>query len=54
MVMYKNLSRFYSRTSAGKHQLDVHEIRPGFLAAGQAAGSGRETKVSRPRPECAR
>ena len=33
MVTYKNSSRFYSRTSAGKYQLDVHEIRAGFVAA---------------------
>ena len=30
MVIFKNLSRFYSRTSGGKYQLDVHEIRAGF------------------------
>ena len=33
MVTYKNLSRFYARTSGGKYQLDLHEIRAGFLAA---------------------
>ena len=30
MVTYKNSSRFYSRTSAGKYQLDVSEIRSAF------------------------
>jgi hypothetical protein len=39
MVTYKNLSRFYSRTSGGKYQLDVHEIRSGFLAAETAYAS---------------
>lgn len=31
MVTYKNLSRFFSRNSSGKYQLDVHEIRMGFV-----------------------
>jgi hypothetical protein len=33
MVTYKNTSRFYSRNSAGKWQLDVGEIRAAFLSA---------------------
>lgn len=33
MVTYKNLSRFYSRNSSGKYQLDAHEIRAGFVIA---------------------
>jgi len=33
MVTFKNSSRFFSRTSAGKYQLDVHEIRASFLAS---------------------
>jgi hypothetical protein len=32
MVIFKNLSRFYSRNSAGKYQLDVGEIRTAFVA----------------------
>ena len=32
MVTLQDTSRFYSRNSAGKHQLDVHEIRSAFLA----------------------
>lgn len=36
MVTLGNLSRFYSRTSGGKYQLDVYEIRAGFLAAEMA------------------
>ena len=34
MVTFKNLSRFFSRTSAGKQQLDVGEIRSAFTAFG--------------------
>ena len=34
MVTFKNLSRFYSRTSVGKTQLDVGEIRSAFTASG--------------------
>jgi hypothetical protein len=33
MVVFKNNSRFFSRTSAGKHQLDVREIRAAFIAS---------------------
>jgi hypothetical protein len=33
MVTFKNLSRFFSRTSAGKYQLDVREIRAAFIAS---------------------
>lgn len=31
MITFKNLSRFFTRNSAGKHQMDVSEIRSGFL-----------------------
>jgi hypothetical protein len=31
MVTFRGLSRFYARNSAGKYQLDVHEIRQAFL-----------------------
>lgn len=34
MVTFKNLSRFFSRTSALKYQLDVQEIRSAFTASG--------------------
>jgi hypothetical protein len=47
MVIYKNWSRFYSRTSAGKYQLDVHEIRSGFLAAETAYESLRRFRAER-------
>ena len=33
MVTFKNCSRFFSRTNAGKFQMDVTEIRAGFLMA---------------------
>lgn len=32
MVTFKGGSRFFSRNSAGKYQLDVHELRTSFLA----------------------
>jgi hypothetical protein len=31
MVTYRGTSRFFARNSAGKYQLDVHEIRQAFL-----------------------
>jgi hypothetical protein len=34
MVTYKNLSRFFTRNSSGKHQLDVTEIRNAFELSG--------------------
>ena len=37
MIKFKNLSRFYSRTSRGKFQLDVREIRAAFLASESVA-----------------
>lgn len=37
MVTFKNLSRFFSRTSAGKHQLDIREIRAGIVASDSLA-----------------
>ncbi|HEY8224869.1 MAG TPA: ATP-binding protein [Pyrinomonadaceae bacterium] len=46
-VTYKNLSRFYSRTSAGKYQLDVHEIRAGFVAAEMAYERLRRLRAER-------
>jgi hypothetical protein len=47
MVIYKNLSRFYSRTSGGKYQLDVHEIRAGFVAAETAFERLRRFRLDR-------
>ena len=45
MVTYKNLNRFYSRTSGGKYQLDAHEIRAGFVAAETAIERLRRFRV---------
>lgn len=36
MVTFRNLSRFFSRNSAGKYQLDVGEIRGAFVGAEDA------------------
>lgn len=47
MVTYKNLSRFYARNSAGKYQLDVHEIRAGFVAAETAFERLRRFRMER-------
>jgi Putative DNA-binding domain len=47
MVTYKNLSRFYARTSAGKYQLDVHEIRAGFVTAETAFERLRRFRLER-------
>ena len=37
MVKFKKTSRFYCRNSAGKYQLDVHELRNAFLATDSQA-----------------
>jgi hypothetical protein len=47
MVTFKNLSRFYGRTSGGKYQLDVHEIRAGFIAAETAYDRLRRFRAER-------
>lgn len=47
MVTFGNLSRFFSRTSAGKYQLDVSEIRSHFLAGNQLAGRLRDFRLAR-------
>jgi hypothetical protein len=47
MVTYKNLSRLYARTSAGKYQLNVHEIRTGFVAAETAFDRLRRFRLER-------
>lgn len=47
MVTFKNLSRFYSRTSGGKYQLDVHEIRAGFVTAETAYERLRRFRAER-------
>ena len=47
MVTFKNLSRFFSRASGGKYQLDVHEIRTGFVAAETAYDRLRRFRAER-------
>lgn len=47
MVTYKGLSRFYSRNSAGKYQLDVQEIRAAFVAAETAYERLRSLRIDR-------
>lgn len=47
MVTFKNLSRFYSRTSGGKYQLVVSEIRAAFIAAETAYERVRRVRTER-------
>jgi Putative DNA-binding domain len=47
MVTFKNLSRFYSRNSAGKYQLDVSELRNLFARGGEAADRVRRFRDER-------
>lgn len=47
MVTYKGRSRFYSRNSAGKYQLDVSEIRSAFLLSEGRADSVRQFRDAR-------
>ena len=41
------MSRFFSRASGGKYQLDVHEIRAGFVAAETAYDRVRRLRAER-------
>jgi hypothetical protein len=47
MVTLKGLSRFYSRTSAGKYQLDASEIRAAFVASESARTFLRSFRLDR-------
>lgn len=47
MVTYGNASRFYGRNSRGKYQLDVHELRAGFLTAATALDRARAFRAER-------
>ncbi len=47
MVTFKNLSRFFSRNSGGKYQLDVSEIRTGFVAAESGLDRIRRFRLER-------
>ena len=47
MVVLKNWSRFYSRNSAGKYQLDVHELRSAFVASESVTERVRQFRIER-------
>ena len=47
MVVFKQGSRFYSRNSAGKYQLDVHELRSAFIASESVADRIRQFRIER-------
>ncbi len=47
IVKFKNTSRFYSRTSNGKFQLDVHQIRAAFLGSETTAEGIRNFRLDR-------
>ncbi len=47
MVSFKGTSRFYSRNSGGKYQLDVHEIRAAFGASEGLAERIRQFRTER-------
>lgn len=47
MVTFKGLSRFYSRNSSGKYQLDVAELRTAFVASQSARSAVRSFRVER-------
>ena len=47
MVVFKQWSRFYSRNSAGKYQLDVHELRSTFMASESLAERVRQLRIER-------
>lgn len=47
MVTFKSLSRFYSRNSAGKYQLDVGEVRSAFALSESIPEKIREFRTER-------
>lgn len=47
MVTFKGTSRFYARNSAGKYQLDVHEIRAAFVGADAVGQKLRDFRSDR-------
>lgn len=47
MVKFKNTSRFFSRASNGKYQLDVHQIKAAFLASETTAERIRDFQLER-------
>lgn len=47
MVTFQNISRFYSRNSAGKFQLDVHQLRASFAQAEALPERLRSLRIER-------
>jgi hypothetical protein len=47
MVTYRGTSRFFARTSNGKYQLDVEEIRAAFLLSDKTADRVRDFRLDR-------
>jgi hypothetical protein len=47
MVTFKRASRFYSRNSSGKYQLDVRELRAAFVGSETAAEHIRNFRMER-------
>ena len=47
MVVFKKWSRFYSRNSAGKYQLDVEELRSAFVGSESRAERIRQFRIER-------
>jgi hypothetical protein len=47
MVTFKGSSRFHSRNSAGKYQLDVSELRSAFLVSATFAERARKLRIDR-------
>lgn len=47
MVKFKGSSKFYSRNSAGKYQLDVNEIRASFLLSATLADKMKNFRLER-------
>ena len=47
MVAFKNWSRFFSRNSAGKYQLDVEELRSAFVASESLTERIRQFRIER-------
>ena len=47
MIVFKQWSRFYSRNSAGKYQLDIHELKSVFLASESRAERVRQLRIER-------
>ena len=47
MVVFKQWSRFYSRNSAGKYQLDVHELRSAFVGSENVTERIRQFRIER-------